>query len=308
MPLPLLPLIGIGAGLLGQGINAASTAANNRKQREWNEKMYGIQRRDSLADWTMQNEYNSPQAQMQRLKDAKLNPNLVYGQGAVANSSSGVRSTEAKSWNPQAPQVDLGDVANRGIGSYIDWELKKAQTDNLKAQNSVILQDAALKAAQIVSLNATVDKTKIETIKSSIQTQFAADNYMTSLEAAKASLDKTVASTQVMMDENERREALNSANLQLAAERILSMRLERMRSSVDIERIKAVIENLKKDGILKQLDINLKEKGIQPGDPMWMRTLSQVLDGVTLPKSGAEAQQRILDINKEIRGFFGINH
>ena len=36
--------------------------------------------------WNMQNAYNTPKAQMQRLKDAGLNPALMYGQGNVGNA------------------------------------------------------------------------------------------------------------------------------------------------------------------------------------------------------------------------------
>jgi hypothetical protein len=43
------------SGILGQGINALAQSANNRKMREWNEKMYGMQRQHSLQDWQMQN-------------------------------------------------------------------------------------------------------------------------------------------------------------------------------------------------------------------------------------------------------------
>lgn len=36
--------------------------------------------------WKMQNEYNSPKAQMQRFKEAGLNPNLIYGKGTAGNA------------------------------------------------------------------------------------------------------------------------------------------------------------------------------------------------------------------------------
>lgn len=38
--------------------------------------------------WNMANEYNSPTAQMERLKAANLNPNLVYGNGSVVGNTS----------------------------------------------------------------------------------------------------------------------------------------------------------------------------------------------------------------------------
>jgi len=270
--MPINPAIVVaGAGLLGQAINAGSNANINKKTREWNERMYNLQRTHSLSDWTMQNEYNSPQAQMARLKSAGLNPNLIYGEGSVVgNSSSNIRSADVKSWNPQAPQLDLGQVASAGLGSYYDWEIKKAQTDNLKAQNTVILQEALLKAAQTYSTAASGDKTSIEA-------SYAKDNYLTSLEAAKANLDKTIATTKVMLDENERRAAMQAPNLRIAAEKVLLMRMQRTKDAEQIKLIQQHLKVLEKDETLKQLDIELKQKGIQPGDNMFMRILARYL-------------------------------
>lgn len=41
-----------------------------------------------IENWKMQQDYNSPAAQMQRFADAGLNPNLVYSQGNSGNASS----------------------------------------------------------------------------------------------------------------------------------------------------------------------------------------------------------------------------
>lgn len=41
----------------------------------------------SLEQWNRQNQYNSPQAQMQRFVAAGLNPHLIYGQGNSGNAS-----------------------------------------------------------------------------------------------------------------------------------------------------------------------------------------------------------------------------
>ncbi len=63
---------GIGPGLFSLG----SSLLTNK----------GAQRRQNLANsqniefWNMQNAYNDPSAQMARLKQAGLNPNLIYGQ------------------------------------------------------------------------------------------------------------------------------------------------------------------------------------------------------------------------------------
>ncbi len=113
---PISAAIAAGAAIAGQGINAMAQGKMNRKTREWNEKMYARQREDALADWARTNEYNSPLQQMSRLKQAGLNPNLVYDKGAD-NTSAMVRGTEAKSWDPKAPAFDLGQIANQYLGT-----------------------------------------------------------------------------------------------------------------------------------------------------------------------------------------------
>lgn len=128
-----------------QAMNTAgqiiATGKINRATAKWNEKMYGIQRADALADWNMQNQYNSPQAQMARFRDAGLNPNLIYGQ---SNESGVVRSTDTKSWNPQVPQTDLGSITDK----YFNTQMKEAQINNLKAQNDNIIAQKDLIQAQ----------------------------------------------------------------------------------------------------------------------------------------------------------------
>lgn len=59
------------------GLQMANENQNIEKQNQFNIDM-----------WKMQNEYNSPQAQMRRLSDAGLNPNLMYGMGNVGNATS----------------------------------------------------------------------------------------------------------------------------------------------------------------------------------------------------------------------------
>lgn len=41
------------------------------------------------AKWQEMNKYNTPAAQMSRLKEAGLNPNLIYGSGSVSGNTSG---------------------------------------------------------------------------------------------------------------------------------------------------------------------------------------------------------------------------
>lgn len=126
-----------------------STAGNilaqsniNRRTQAWNEKMYDLQRGHALQDWNMQNAYNTPAAQMGRYRDAGLNPNLIYGQ---SNEAGVVRSTDAKSWNPQAPDMSgFGTVMDK----YFNTQMKEAQINNARAINDNLLADNVIKGKQ----------------------------------------------------------------------------------------------------------------------------------------------------------------
>jgi hypothetical protein len=269
-------LITAGIAAAGQGGQAYAQGRMNKKTREWNEKMYNLQRQHSLADWTMQNEYNSPQRQMERLKMAGLNPNMVYGKGTIDNQTGSVRSTDVKGWNPETP--NYGGIANQGLSAYYDIQLKNAQIDNLKTDNTVKTNDAILKAAQTVQTLEGAEMTKFERLLKS-------DLREISLEAAKENLRKLTTEIDLSISANDRAAALNASNLTEAVERILSSREQRAKTQVEKEQIRETIRNIKKDGKLKDLDINLKEMGIQPGDNIMLRAAGQYLkDIIPTPK------------------------
>lgn len=60
---------------------AAGTQIQGAQDRNFAREQYERQYADALHFWEMQNEYNHPKAQMERLDKAGLNPHLVYGSG-----------------------------------------------------------------------------------------------------------------------------------------------------------------------------------------------------------------------------------
>ena len=117
------PWLQLGASIL----NTGSQVYTNAKNRQW-----------ALQDWERQNAYNAPAQQMQRYKEAGLNPNLIYKQ---SNESGPVRTTDAI-----APKLDADAL---GI---------------LGKSNKLKLQDLSMQtvAAQLEATNAQVAKTKAE--------------------------------------------------------------------------------------------------------------------------------------------------
>ena len=101
MPLPLGALLAIQGGMqLGntllnnwmEGSDMQNQQNFNKeeadKQRIWNFNMAQIQNQWARENWNMQNQYNTPQNQMARFKEAGLNPHLIYGQGNPGNAQS----------------------------------------------------------------------------------------------------------------------------------------------------------------------------------------------------------------------------
>lgn len=112
----------------------------NNWQTAENDKAYAR----SVEMWNMQNQYNSPTAQMSRLRQAGLNPNLVYGSGVTGNSAG------------SAPQYQPAKIQRATMEPYRGWNLglsdaasmymamrqNKAQVENMEAQNKLIKEQA----------------------------------------------------------------------------------------------------------------------------------------------------------------------
>ena len=146
MPGPLAPaLIAAGAQVIGSGLSAWQSRRNVRDTNRANVRQADIayQRNKELAQytfdknlemWKMQNKYNAPGAQMQRLQEAGLNPHLMYGKGTVGNAQGMPQMQQ----NPYiAPRMDysgrqaiIGSMAQAGLGTMAqmyDIDLKKEQ-------------------------------------------------------------------------------------------------------------------------------------------------------------------------------------
>jgi len=262
-------VIAAGANLLGQGLNYAATANINESTQKWNEKMYGQQRMDALADWMRQNEYNSPSEQMRRLREAGLNPHLVYGGGANSVSQP-IRSTDAKSWNPQVPQLDLASVANTALFRQYDLRLTDEQI-NQTAENVKLLKDKQLETrANAAGILATTAKTKQQIAQSE-------QLFGYTLEQAKENVRSTRADIESTLTKTEQMRAIFQPNLQKAVLEVQKLRLENAKTQAERSMILQNIKNAQKDEELKRLDIELKKLGIMPGDNLFMRILGRSL-------------------------------
>lgn len=135
------PLRRFGSWLKGMtpwGTAERNTDKTIQAQRE----MADLEWERNLEMWNRGNAYNTPEAQMERLRQAGLNPNLVYGSGGVTGNTTGnlpKYNAPNQQYNYVAPNI-LG-----ALSAYQDFTMKSAQTDNIKEQNRVIKADAELR-------------------------------------------------------------------------------------------------------------------------------------------------------------------
>lgn len=259
----VLPLIAAGASLAGSAINAGSQSRTNQSQLSYSREMYDKQRADALADWNRQNQYSSPKEQMMRFKEAGLNPNLIYGQ---QTQSPVVRSSSVEGYSPRAPQVDLGNAAAmglQGLSTYQDTRLKNVQTDLVKEQIKNASTDNMLK--------------QLDWAEKNIKLPYAQTMAEQNASAIKIQNDQRLQDLQFGSQMNPIK--LETGQYQLnnlisdLAVKVQSMNLSKAQESLAYQTIK----NLKKEGVLKELDTNLKQQGIQPGDNVIFRILTQAV-------------------------------
>lgn len=249
---------GLGGGILGAASNIVGGIMSYKGQKAANktnlqianetnqmnrELAQGAQAHD-VAMWNRQNEYNTPQAQMQRLQEAGLNPNLIYDSGAGSAGNAG---------SPQkapVPQMERAQVNNEmaamatmnimpAIAQYQDWQVKKAQIDNIKAQTQ-----------------ATIDSnigTRLRNILIEAETPFAsqyAEN-----KSLKAQGENELLRTRNLFERSKH------LNFQQYADKLSETQLEGQK-----------LTNRQK--LLEiQLDENLKPYGMHKGDELWQRIL-----------------------------------
>lgn len=182
--IPVFCNIGLGvASLIGGGISAVaglfggkkSNDANVKVAREYNQGQMDLakyQNEQNVKMWNMQNAYNTPAMQMQRMQEAGLNPNLMYGQGTTGNASSAPDAMTPQMTKPDLSYqyvADAGKSVGDAVQSYIqaqmaDASIKKIDADTaLTRQNIVNMQeDEKLKKLHQISMGFANSKSQKE--------------------------------------------------------------------------------------------------------------------------------------------------
>lgn len=276
-------LIGVGGSLIGARWNRKWQQKQNEIDRQHAIDMYNQQRADEIEFWNMQNAYNHPTQQMQRLREAGLNPHLVYGKGAD-NTASSLSSPKYNEQNQNAPMLDPG-LLNRAFSqlggafmSYVDLKQKQAQTDNLHEQLNLLKRQTLLTEAKTAN-------TLSDTAMTDYQRQQATELHDSIIRKAQLENDISEKSLKAMdlkmtldLNRDERERLSNAVNVRAtmqsileSKERVTTNEIQREHIKQQIDQLKALENNTKLESQMKVLDINLKKIGLQPTDPLYQR-------------------------------------
>lgn len=188
------PWLQLGASIL----NTGSQVYTNAKNRQW-----------ALQDWNRQNAYNSPAQQMQRFKEAGLNPNLIYTQ---QNTAAPVRSTDAI-----APKLDPDSLAI------------------LSKSNKLRIQDLSMQTAkaQLEQTQANIQKTKDESTFIRSNTDWR--NLQN--EIGKGTKEQLMAKPVIENRQNEERIKNIAADTQLKVDQLTTNQITRQKLNAEIDGI-----------------------------------------------------------------------
>lgn len=168
----------LGSGAIGSAVGVIGNLIGDAIQYKRQKEMYGIQRADALEDYATQRKdylsdlaserlYNSPLAQVQRLKAAGINPNVAFGSGSPSNTTETTQNGASlrSAGVPQVAGSPLGDAALRGASGLIQSSLAGVQSQQM-------IQDIALKKAEAIKVLSDAKLTYSKDIRQKIENSF----------------------------------------------------------------------------------------------------------------------------------------
>ena len=191
---------------IGGAFNSIFQGRQNRKNREFQERENQINRQFAVDMWNKQNEYNLPTNQMQRLRDAGINPHLAYGNGQPMNTSNAPATPSGIGSMPQgiAPQMNIGEIFNALMTKAqikqmeAQTEKTKAEKEEVEARTEGIGKDNKVKDIELthkereILANIGVTEGQIDIIKSNLETaKINDDKLRKEIEYIEANTSKT---------------------------------------------------------------------------------------------------------------------
>lgn len=266
-----------GAAAAGNGAGAAlsvgadalagilNTIFGNKAKRNAQRRAYQY----AVKFWKMQNEYNHPSAQMERMQAAGLNPRLIYGTGAqsATGNADSIKVPDKADVSTPNPEI-----LNRLL-SYANIDRTKLQSNNLKTQNDLLLQETLLKAQ--------------ETANKAIQGKHDKLNYEIAEELKSYTMETT------------------RENVRLLKQNILGVELDNYYKNASlVDRLKDInlraqiaqqtLTGTKLDNAIKAFETELNKLGLSKNDPYYYRILATGANNPEVKEKAKEVRNKAI--------------
>ena len=238
-------------GLFGLSAQKSANKANMELAKYAYEK--------DLEMWNRNNEYNSPEKQMERLRAAGLNPNLVYGNGAVGNTSGDTPKFHAPTINPVSNGGFVSDAVQNSMMFGYQVQQAKQNVELAKTQNAVKQQEMLNTAAKTAETYARTAKTKFDL-------DLAKELRRYSIEAASANVDKVYSEI-----------ARNNYTAMMQEAELALMPLREKMSQAQIDQIKGAINEVYVRTQRNNWEFNQEKEGKFTGTDFWSQLGNQVM-------------------------------
>lgn len=161
--MPVAAAIAGGLGLIGGLFGSNSARKQQERANQANIELAKMQNDFAIAQWERENEYNTPENQMQRLKDAGINPNMAYANGNLSNVSAQSPTIQRANVNPY-----LGDAQNMQatIQNMLQLAQLKSIIKNTEADTKKKVADANVADTQSSVNEANANYLAIQALKS----------------------------------------------------------------------------------------------------------------------------------------------
>lgn len=126
----------------------------NNQQNAKNKKAIAEANAYDMYTWDLANQYNDPKAQMERLKAAGLNPNLVYGSGNVTGNTTGTANSNGVATQTAFNAIEKGLPVAQAVANLRNTN---SQNELLKYQQGQTEAQTAFARAKTRDLNNFLD-------------------------------------------------------------------------------------------------------------------------------------------------------
>lgn len=167
-----MPLGALASQAITGAANFVGGLIGRKAQEKSNKRMLDYQAALNERYLKQQLEYNSPESQMKRYKEAGLNPHLIYGQGTPGNQVAPLQSPSLESPDYQSLSREVVDSTMRAGLQAHQVQAIDANTAKAQAQTAVsALQARVLEANP--SLNPTGYNAIIDSLKAAAESKMA---------------------------------------------------------------------------------------------------------------------------------------